>query len=107
VLLVWLYMSFTLQSIILASIGVTQIFLSFPISIFLYRVVFGYETMSVMAVVSLWVVTGVGADDIFVLTETWRHTQWVEDGNGRQIEASSQTRMGWVSGLQVQSVQTV
>jgi hypothetical protein len=90
VLLVWLYMALTLQSIPLASIGVMQIFLSFPISIFLYRVVFGYETISVMAVVSLWVVTGIGADDIFVMTETWRHTRRVVDAKG--LPASSYTR---------------
>jgi hypothetical protein len=44
--------------------------LSFPPTIYLSKLLFG-NAMSLMNVVSLWLVTGNGADDVFVFVDTW------------------------------------
>ena len=70
---IFLYMWFHTKSFFLTFAGFIHMFLSFPPIIWLYRLVFG-NAMQIMNVVSLWIILGIGADDVFVFVDTWK--QW-------------------------------
>ena len=71
VLLVWLYMWFHMTSVVLASLGVVQILFSVTVSYCIYRGVFGINYVGVLNALSLFIIFGIGADDIFILWDQW------------------------------------
>jgi len=67
--LVYLY----LNSAFLAAVTMYQIILSMPISTLLYRQVFLIDYFSFIHVLTVYLVLGIGADDVFVLVDGFRH----------------------------------
>ena len=61
-------MTFHLQSFWLSCIGVTGIMLSFPFAYFIYYFIFGIAYFDLLSAMIVFVLLGVGADDIFVFT---------------------------------------
>eukprot|EP00808_Paulinella_micropora_P001616 g1906.t1 len=51
--------------------GMFGIFMSFPPSFLLHYAVYG-EVMSFMTIASVWVILGIGADDVFVFWDMWK-----------------------------------
>lgn len=60
------------MNLLLALLAISQISLSFPIMGFIVDVLLRQRPLSVFAGCSLFVVTGVSADNIFVVHETWQ-----------------------------------
>merc|ERR1719253_940197 len=73
VVIVWLLMWLHLGSCFLASAGMLQIILSFPITAILYWEVFRIRYFEFLHILVVYLVLGIGADDIFVLCDSWRH----------------------------------
>jgi hypothetical protein len=71
IVVVFLVMWLSTRSLFIAATGMLQIAASFPVALLIYRAVFG-ATISMFSVVSLWFMLGVGADDIFVICNSWR-----------------------------------
>ncbi|CAE8615751.1 unnamed protein product [Polarella glacialis] len=68
--LIWYMRSFWLAITALACIAV-----SFPLSYACYCLVYGHGKMIAINFLSLFVVLGVGADDVFVLHDVWKHSR--------------------------------
>ena len=92
VLLIYSYMAFYFRNFVFALAAVMQIVLSFPVTFFLVDVVFRQRPVSAFAATSLWVVTGVSADNIFVVHETWKSANLLRVGNER---APIERRLRW------------
>jgi len=74
VLFVFAYMYFHLRSCFMAGVGMLQIVCSLPIAGLFYQGVFQVKFFQFVHILTIFLVLGIGADDIFVLTDTWRST---------------------------------
>ncbi|RDD44089.1 Protein dispatched-like protein 3 [Trichoplax sp. H2] len=61
-------------SVYLTVIGLLSIVLSFPIAYFIHRVLAGIPTIGILNGTSLFVLIGIGVDDVFVFINTFRQT---------------------------------
>lgn len=59
------------RSLIIAIFGMIGVTLSIPITLWIYRDIIGIENISMLNFLSLFVIMGIGADDIFVFVDTW------------------------------------
>ena len=75
VLFVFLYMWFHLRSFLLAVYSIFMILESFPITQVIYRGILKIEFYQTLTQLSIFMVLGVAADDIFVLVDAWRQTR--------------------------------
>ena len=66
---VFLYMSFHTQSFFIASMGMSHVFLSFPMAFFFQRIVFGIRFFDILNTFLIFIILGIGADDIFVFMD--------------------------------------
>ncbi len=69
VAIVLVYMSIHLSSIFLSTCALFQILMSFPLAYFMYRFVFQIEHYDTLSSLIIFVLLGVGADDVFVFTD--------------------------------------
>jgi hypothetical protein len=78
ILFVASYMWFSLGSFFMTFIGLTQIFCSFFGANLIYRFVwpssdgYGYEYFTLFCGLAMFVIIGIGADDVFVYWDTWQ-----------------------------------
>eukprot|EP01065_Artemidia_motanka_P032326 TRINITY_DN39338_c0_g1_i1.p1 TRINITY_DN39338_c0_g1~~TRINITY_DN39338_c0_g1_i1.p1 ORF type:complete len:1148 (+),score=297.26 TRINITY_DN39338_c0_g1_i1:66-3509(+) len=78
---VWCYIAFMTESWWLATMGMGQILMSFLPSYLLYRGIFGQTYFGVFNLLSIFIILGIGADDIFVFLDTWnRSASTLPDG---------------------------
>ncbi len=80
---VWAYMCVHTGSAFVASLGMFEILMSFPVSVFIYRVVFGVRYLGNIQILSIFIVLGVGADDVFVFFDAWRQSETLRARSGR------------------------
>jgi len=71
VFLVFLVVAIHTNSIFLAVVTLLQILLSFPLTFIVYRFIFQVKHFGVLNVTTLFLLLGIGADDVFVFTDTW------------------------------------
>jgi hypothetical protein len=72
------------SSLFLGGLGMVQIILSLPCTLFFYRVIFGIDFLTQMHVLSIYLVLGIGADDLFVFFDAWVQSEYmITDGGGR------------------------
>jgi hypothetical protein len=69
------YMIVSLHSVFLGFMGLLTCILPFPIVLFFHRVVCGYDKLNMLTFTSLWIIAGIGADNVFVFTEAWLHSR--------------------------------
>ena len=68
--LVLAYMVWHTRSLFLTLCSLLMMAASFPPVLLAYRLWFG-RTMSLMNVVSVWLILGIGTDDVFIFVDTW------------------------------------
>jgi len=68
---VFLVIWFHTRSVFITMMGVYAILLSYPLTYIFYSLVFGIEKMMLFNFTSVFVVIGLGADDIFVFCDFW------------------------------------
>eukprot|EP00929_Paragymnodinium_shiwhaense_P112460 TRINITY_DN80717_c0_g1_i1.p1 TRINITY_DN80717_c0_g1~~TRINITY_DN80717_c0_g1_i1.p1 ORF type:complete len:1522 (-),score=374.32 TRINITY_DN80717_c0_g1_i1:72-4637(-) len=68
---IFIYLVVHLRSAYLAAAALGCIALSFPLAYTLYCCIYGHGRMIAINFLSLFVVLGVGADDVFVLNDVW------------------------------------
>jgi hypothetical protein len=59
------------RSVAIAGVGMLQILLSFPVTYFFYRMVCNIRHFGTLQVLAVYVILGIGADDIFVLYDAF------------------------------------
>ena len=89
ILAVWVYMSLHTGSVFVASLGMFEILASFPVSIFLYRVFFRVSYLGNIQILSVFVVLGVGADDVFVFFDAFKQSAYEPS----EVSGSTLTRV--------------
>jgi len=85
--LFWLYVH--TKSLIIALAAMYMIFCSIPCSLLIYKAVYNIPFFSELHILVLYIVLGVGADDVFVLVDSWKQTANIYEGdisNGRDRE---------------------
>ncbi|CDF40962.1 unnamed protein product [Chondrus crispus] len=90
IVMVFFVIWFHTSSAFLASSAMLQIFLAFPFSYFFYRVVFRQNYFAALQILVIFLILGIGADDVFVFTDAWRQSVVVL---GSQCDLV--TRMSW------------
>lgn len=71
--IVLIYMTFHLQSLFLSFCAMFQILMSFPLGYLLYRIIFGIEYFDFLNTLIIFVLLGVGGDDVFVFTDAVKY----------------------------------
>ena len=84
VLFIFVFMCFQTGSIIITSLGILSILSSFLLTNLFYRYALQYEYFGFFHVISMFLILGIGADDLFVFYDTWRltgHTKYPDDAH--------------------------
>ncbi|GAB0489956.1 hypothetical protein MMPV_001183 [Pyropia vietnamensis] len=68
---VFLFMAVHMRSIFLAAVAMMQIMLAFPVTFLAYSVICRVTFFSTLQVLSVFLVLGIGADDAFILADSW------------------------------------
>ena len=74
---IFLFMWFQTGSLWLTSWGIFSVISSFNITNLIYRVVFDYRYIGIFHVLSIFIILGIGSDDIFVFMDTWKQSRKV------------------------------
>ena len=77
VIFVFFYMIFHLKSLFLSTIGIFMILFSFPITTVLTEGIFQVTYFSSLHTLTIFIVLGVAADNIFVFFDAWRQSETV------------------------------
>jgi hypothetical protein len=91
------YMMFHTGSFFLAQLGMMQILFSFPLSYFVYRFVFQVQYFSAFNILIVFIVLGIGADDLFVLVDAYKQSEAAVQARAKR-EASDRARQKERSG---------
>ncbi|XP_032228558.1 protein dispatched homolog 3 [Nematostella vectensis] len=78
-LIILLMFILTSCSFLLTFFGILSILASLPLACFFFRVVFGVPTFSILSATSLFVIIGIGVDDVFVFINTFHHAENAKD----------------------------
>ena len=71
---IFLFMWLQTGSLWLTSWGIFGIISSFNITNLIYRVVFDYRYIGIFHVLSIFIILGIGSDNIFVFMDTWKQS---------------------------------
>jgi len=72
---VGLWIRFHTGSFFLTQIGMFQIIMSIPFGMLIYKNIYGIPFFSSLHVLVIFIVLGVGADDIFVYVDAWKQSE--------------------------------
>ena len=72
---IFLFMWLQTGSLWITSWAVFSVLSSFNITNLIYRIVFDYRYIGIFHVLSIFIILGIGADDIFVFMDTWKQSQ--------------------------------
>jgi hypothetical protein len=67
------------RSFFLGVMGLIQVLLSFPVCFFLYRIVFGIKLFGALQIISMFIILGIGADDVFILSDALHQSRIIKD----------------------------
>eukprot|EP00003_Mantamonas_plastica_P033189 TRINITY_DN937_c0_g1_i7.p1 TRINITY_DN937_c0_g1~~TRINITY_DN937_c0_g1_i7.p1 ORF type:complete len:810 (-),score=255.54 TRINITY_DN937_c0_g1_i7:111-2540(-) len=84
------YIGVHTRSAFLACFGMLEILLSFPLAYIIYRVVFGITFFQALHSLAIFLILGVGADNIFVLFDAW-----MQAGLYPELKRDNEKRMTW------------
>lgn len=73
-LFIFLFVLFMTKSLFLTSFGIFSIISSFVIATLVYSFIFQYKYFGIFHVLSIFIILGIGADNIFVFVDNWRAT---------------------------------
>jgi hypothetical protein len=91
IVIVFFYLWYNTQSLFLTSCGMFEIILSFPLAFFVWSCVFQQKHYGILMMMTLFIILGIGADDIFVLQDAWRQSAV----QPKEISGCKQTRFCW------------
>ncbi len=76
-LFIFVFMWFQVGSLWITTWAILSILSSFVITNFIYRVLLDFRYFGVFHVLSVFIVLGIGADDVFVFMDAWKHSTHV------------------------------
>ncbi|XP_076099747.1 protein dispatched homolog 1-like [Mytilus galloprovincialis] len=78
-LFIYIFMWFQTKSFWITFFGILSIFTSFLLTNLIYRFVLQYRYFGFFHIISVFIILGIGADDIFIFYDTWilsKHTRY-------------------------------
>ncbi|XP_063427252.1 protein dispatched homolog 1-like [Mytilus trossulus] len=78
-LFIYIFMWFQTKSFWITFFGILSIFTSFLLTNLIYRFVLQYKYFGFFHIISVFIILGIGADDIFIFYDTWilsKHTRY-------------------------------
>jgi hypothetical protein len=72
ILAVAIYVGFHTRSFFLTVVGMLHILVSFGTGHFIMRVIVGVEKFNLLNTLSIFIILGIGADDIFIFLDAWK-----------------------------------
>lgn len=75
ILFIFCYVWFMTGSLFYSSAAISMILANFLPAILLYRFLGGYNYFGVLNVLAIFIILGIGVDDVFVLLDTWNATR--------------------------------
>ena len=72
---VYAYTWFHTRSGFLAGLGMLHVLMSFPVAYFILRFVIGVEKFGMLNTLSVFVLLGIGADDIFLMVDAFKQSK--------------------------------
>ena len=70
---IWLYVTIHLRSLFLSTIAMANIALSVPMGLVIYRIFLKIPYFSILHVLVVLIILGIGADNTFLINDTWEH----------------------------------
>lgn len=71
---VYCYLVFHLESIFLSTVGILLIIFSFPVTLIIVKGLLGVSYIGSLQIISIYIILGIGADDIFIFVDAWNQT---------------------------------
>ena len=75
IVFVYLYTWFHVRSGFLACLGMLHVMMSFPVAYFIFRFLVGVEKFGMLNTLSIFVLLGIGADDIFLMVDAFKQSK--------------------------------
>lgn len=69
--MVWLYVSFHMQSLFVGSFVMMIVLLTIPMALFVYKVILGIGFYQALTQLSIYIILALGADSAFVYVDAW------------------------------------
>lgn len=91
IMFVLLVMCVHSKSFFLGGLGMIQVLTSLPIALFFYRTVFGISFITQMHILSIYLVLGIGADDLFVFYDAWIQSEFEPSHNADLVSRMDYT----------------
>ena len=88
---IYIFICIHSRSLLLGTLGTLEIFCSFPLALSIYRFVLGVRLFGVMHIIGIYVILGIGCDDLFVLLDAWNQV-WMAPASAVR---STEARMWW------------
>jgi hypothetical protein len=88
ILFVYTYIYIHTGSFFLASISMCQIVLSMPIASFIYRGILQVTYFGTVQLLTIFLVLGIGADDVFVLVDAWKQSATADLTRYKRVDSS-------------------
>jgi protein dispatched 1 len=105
---VFLYISFHLKSVFLGFCSVFIIILSLPVTLVIYSLIFQIKYYAALHNLVIFIVLGVGADDVFVLYDAWTQSLKYEEFKTNTVKRLAYTlRRSFVSVLVTSSTTSI
>ncbi|OWF38243.1 Patched domain-containing protein 2 [Mizuhopecten yessoensis] len=73
-LFIFVFMWFQTASFFITFMGIFSILTSFLLTNLIYRCILNYEYFGFFHVIAMFIILGIGADDVFIFYDTWRLT---------------------------------
>lgn len=106
IVLVFFVMWVHTTSLLLAGVALLQIILSFPLTYFIYRAIFQIKYFAALQIMTIFLILGIGADDVFVFTDAWKQSGVVLGARSPLEERMSWTYRRAVKAMGVTSFTT-
>ena len=90
-LIVFIVLWYNVDSFFLTCCGMFEIMVSFPLGLFVWVVLMGEPGVTVLMYNGIFVIMGIGCDDIFVFNDAFRQSRC----EPRHISGSLETRFAW------------
>lgn len=91
VLLVLVWMIFHFRSVTLALVGMLNLLACIPVGHFVTHIIMGNKYLGLLMTLPIFIIAGIGCDDIFVFFDAWR----ASGTQGSHISNQVETRLDW------------
>lgn len=78
IVFIGVYLYFQFKSLFLVAIGLCEVLIAYPISMFIYQYVFQYRHIGVLHILALYIILGVGVDNLFVYYDCWKLSKFAK-----------------------------